>query len=536
MWTDRADIYLRSEERTPEERHLIQAWLGGQSCDFELVDNTPQVRIAASVLFALLQKDFPPRSRLHLSGAVIVGGLNLCPRTADVAISFTACCFQEPVFISGGGVGDLTLRGCKLPGLIGVSAQFDGDIQITETEIEGVLNLTSAKHSGSLTLSAVSVREPKGSTQIARHPDTPACGVILSNLQAGGGVELNRVESCGPAQMPALVTGTNLTISSCRFQAPPDECALCLDNIRVGDNLQLLGCRVPQGKVSLRNASAGCLTDDEAFWRGCSQGYVLDGLTYTHMPAECLEHIQPRMDWLTKGTTGGGSFSSQPWRQFAHVLRENGDDSAARRVMMERERLYIAHERRRMWTRLCEDWTGKTGENRSLANAVLGKFRAAWSLIPYRLHIIWSCLKRLVIGYGYDPKRPLYWSLALILVGSVLASLGWQQGVITPASDQILTSEDWLAAMALDPVSPTRHWLSSASAQHYEEFSPFLFALDTYLPVMDLGQEKAWAVTTVTTTGTIGRALWVGLQAAGWIVTSLGIAAVAGLVQKGRND
>src|SRR5690606_18613494 len=48
VWTDRSDIYLRSEERTPEERHLIQAWLDGQSCDFELVDNTPQVRIAAA--------------------------------------------------------------------------------------------------------------------------------------------------------------------------------------------------------------------------------------------------------------------------------------------------------------------------------------------------------------------------------------------------------------------------------------------------------------------------------------------------------
>ncbi|MFC0279559.1 hypothetical protein ACFOHK_02530 [Falsigemmobacter intermedius] len=531
MWTDRSDIYLRSEERSPEERHLIQAWLGGQSCDFELVDNTPQVRIAAAILFELLQKDLPPRSRLHLSGAVIEGGLNLCPRTADVAISFTACCFQEPVFISGGGVGDLTLRGCKLPGLIGVSAQFDGDIQITETEIEGVLDLTSAKLSGSLKLSAVSIREPKGSTQIARHPDAPACGAILSNLQAGGGVHLNEVASCGPAQMPALVTGTNLTISSCCFQAPPDEFALCLDNVRVGDNLQLLGCRVPQGKVSLRNASAGCLTDDEAFWSQCAQGYIIDGLSYPHMPSECLRSVQYRIDWLTRGSTSGGSFASQPWRQFAHVLRENADDSAAREILMAREKLYISHEqesiRQRTLAEYCEAFRN--------ANLV-ALTKALFGTGDYLLRWIWAFLKWSVIGFGYSPQRPFWISLVLVTLGTMLAGYGFEMGVFVPASDQILTSEDWLNAVAINPIAPTAVWSESPSALHYEEFSPFLFALDTYLPVMDLGQEKNWVVTTTTDEGDMGRHIWFAFQAAGWIVTSLGIAAVAGLVQKGRND
>ncbi|RRH78513.1 hypothetical protein [Falsigemmobacter faecalis] len=275
------------------------------------------------------------------------------------------------------------------------------------------------------------------------------------------------------------------------------------------------------------------LIDDPQSWKACTGGLDLDGFRYTHIRAENIGEIRNRISWLASATCGKLTFSSQPWRQFAQVLRENGDDSAARKVLMAREAQYISHEQTQMRARYEAARTCDWQQGPAFLKQCL---RADGLWLEYQVHRLWSCLKRLVIGYGYDPKRPLYCSVALIALGAMLAHLGWQAGVFAPASDQILTSPDWLTAMAADPVSPTQPWLSSASAQHYEAFSPFLFALDTYLPVMDLGQERSWAVTTVTTTGSIGRALWVVLQAAGWIVTSLGIAAVAGLVQKGRND
>lgn len=466
----------------------------------------------------LTAKDLPG---FELHGAVITGKLDFASHRLAKPLRFLNCRFDtEPTF-NRAEVVELTFQGCDLPGFNGYRMRASDHVNLKGCRIAGHCNLGYAQLEAGLSLaeSHFGLAERALSLQGTKI----ALGLLAPNIVTEGKCDLTCTEIAG-----------QLDVRCAQFKGV-DE-ALTLQQARIGEALFWRGVSAPTGSVNFTRAEVDLLTDDAESWENCSGGFSLDGFRYAHIRGPDLGEITARINWLTKGTTGGGSFSSQPWRQFAHVLRENGDDSAARRVMMERERLYIAHERRRMWTRLCEDWTGKTGENRSLATACLGKCRAAWSLIPYRLHIIWSCLKRLVIGYGYDPKRPLYWSLALILVGSVLASLGWQQGAITPASDQILTSGDWLAAMALDPVSPTRHWLSSASAQHYEEFSPFLFALDTYLPVMDLGQEKAWAVTTVTTTGTIGRALWVGLQAAGWIVTSLGIAAVAGLVQKGRND
>ena len=61
-----------------------------------------------------------------------------------------------------------------------------------------------------------------------------------------------------------------------------------------------------------------------------------------------------------------------------------------------------------------------------------------------------------------------------------------------------------------------------------------IYALDLFLPITDLGQEKAWRVSTATPAGAILRGISFVYQIAGWVIVSLGIAAVTGFVQ--RND
>ncbi|HRK43733.1 MAG TPA: hypothetical protein PLH11_11895 [Gemmobacter sp.] len=72
------------------------------------------------------------------------------------------------------------------------------------------------------------------------------------------------------------------------------------------------------------------------------------------------------------------------------------------------------------------------------------------------------------------------------------------------------------------------------ASQHYETFFAGIYALDLFLPIVDLGQESAWAVTTTTACGWVLRVGTLLYQIAGWIIVSLGIAAVTGFVQ--RND
>ena len=534
--------------QTRAEHRLLECWskskvciLGDGSCP-EPDWGNDDVTIRADFITQAIQF-YPNNSEFKLTGGLIPGVLSLPSDASPKSYILEMCRFGMAPDFAGAAVRKLIISHCKLPGIDASHLHPTGDVRMEDCEVTGLCNFSYASFDGGLSLNRSAFTLPEsGSAAVPDDPLLKETAVSLMGANIVRSLLANEIKVTGRFDLISARIGGQLSFDKATFgvraerpDAHPPE-ALRMQQTRIGDALLWRKVTVASGRINLTRAETDVLEDDPDSWAACKKGLDLDGFRYNHIRGKTLGNVEARIAWLTAGTTGNGSFSSQPWRHFAHILRENGDDSAARKVMMERERLYIAHERHRMWARLCAEWRGERDVERSFSQMLRAKGRTICSLFGYRLHIIWSCLKRLIIGYGYDPKRPLYWSLGFILIGWLLSVCGWQAGVFAPSSDQILTSDDWLAAMAIDATAPVRHWLSSPSAQHYEEFSPFLFALDTYLPVMDLGQEKAWAVTTVTTPGTIGRALWVGLQAAGWIVTSLGIAAVAGLVQKGRDD
>lgn len=57
-----------------------------------------------------------------------------------------------------------------------------------------------------------------------------------------------------------------------------------------------------------------------------------------------------------------------------------------------------------------------------------------------------------------------------------------------------------------------------------------------FLPVVDLGQQSTWSQTTETWAGWAARlTTWV-LQTLGYVVTSLGLAAATGIIQRNQPD
>ncbi|MBT6864286.1 MAG: hypothetical protein HOA10_02890, partial [Planktomarina temperata] len=78
-------------------------------------------------------------------------------------------------------------------------------------------------------------------------------------------------------------------------------------------------------------------------------------------------------------------------------------------------------------------------------------------------------------------------------------------------------------------------WAQTTSGRDYTSFSAFLYALDLFIPLDALGQEKNWAPSAE-------RGWWVDLgnrlrwlvQMAGWVITAIGAAVVTGLI--GRRD
>ena len=111
----------------------------------------------------------------------------------------------------------------------------------------------------------------------------------------------------------------------------------------------------------------------------------------------------------------------------------------------------------------------------------------------------------------------------------------WAEGDMTPNAAPILVSKGWIEATERHPENPAAFWSQKGQAgQDWETFQGFAYAADIVIPIVNLGQESAWAPST--SRSPWGQAGWWirwFAKAAGWIITALGAAAVTGMV---RND
>jgi hypothetical protein len=106
---------------------------------------------------------------------------------------------------------------------------------------------------------------------------------------------------------------------------------------------------------------------------------------------------------------------------------------------------------------------------------------------------LWSVLQDATVAYGYQPWRPVVWLALLVVIGSV--------------------------TYGISPPPP----LNAAEAPH---FNPVIYTLDLLLPIVDLGQERAY--------NPAGALQWFSyfLVAAGWILATTIAAGVARVVSR----
>lgn len=234
--------------------------------------------------------------------------------------------------------------------------------------------------------------------------------------------------------------------------------------------------------LNLRNGAAGAIQDDMASWPNAGK-LDLDGFVYGHIATD-LTDTKSRLKWLKLQRP----FASKPYRQLAKVMNEAGFDRGERRVLYEMED--------RIWK-----------EEGGVAATL---FR--WPL-------------SLVVGYGYYPMRALM-GLA-ILVG-----LGW--GIYAGAR----------AAGMMVPKDPQAYAYFKQNGRapaFYEPLGPLVFSLENSLPLVKLGQTDYWRPDPAPEH--VGRGGWMSsprilfgflrLQILlGWILATLFIAGVTGIVQK----
>ncbi len=194
------------------------------------------------------------------------------------------------------------------------------------------------------------------------------------------------------------------------------------------------GVRNPERtSLEMSNASAGAISDDKSCWPGPGK-LNLDGFVYGHIVSGMTD-TRSRLAWLALQQP----FTPQPYRQLAKVMRNAGVDRGARRVLF-----------------AMEDHLWK--EERTLAAAI---FR--WPL-------------SLVVGYGYYPLRALVGLFLLVVIGWGVYAGANAAGAMVPRE------ENAYAQFKANGHAPS----------HYEPLGPFVYSLENSLPLVKLGQTDRW--------------------------------------------
>lgn len=336
---------------------------------------------------------------------------------------------------------------------------------------------------------------------------------------------------------------SNLLLDGCRLEgADRHALSVVLDSTRVGGDLAvrdletagglaLRGVRVDgelrmalsdriRGAVLLGGASARVMRDE---WPPSTAtrrwslpgrnrvpqplpgpGIDLVGFNYEVIHASAEQGWRYRLRWLESrpGPEAGADgrpagertpFHAQPHGHLAAMYRRHGDSASARAVRIAQQQAIDRQIR-------------------------AGAASARWLRYPARR------LLYLTVGYGYRPWRVAWWAAGVMLVMYALLTAA-PAGVMIPSERSLSAAAN---AGALAGSAPAAEQCPRA----YPCLSRAGYAADTFLPIVDLDQEDSWRPSG---RGGWGRALvayqWFAI-ASGWVLTTIVIAAVTGVVRR----
>lgn len=561
------DDYLNDPETTEAEKALIAACREGQGWALNggqlPAEGAAEPRVRAALIGLLVMES----TSLHetgvwLEGGVITGQLDLNFARCRGRLALINCRFAEAPQMAQTELAQLSFEGSHLPGLFAQGVKVAGSLFLRGVTATGTVEVNGAQIGGQLDCEGAKL--VGGDKSLHARMATVMHDMLLRGLTATGTLDVNGaqiggqldfagatldgragkavdaqtvkvtesiflrgVTASGTVDVTGAQIGGQLNCEGATLNGG-GEMALFGQSLRVEREFMFRMVEAVTGRVDLTSAKVRDLVDDAESWRKCSD-IALDGFTYDRIGGNTSpKTFATRKPWLKKGSRFEGEFSPQPYTQFARVMRAAGHVAEARKALVERDRILFAEAEKA--DRAAFEMALQADQ------ATRADSEKIWQRMQGRR--LWAGLSYGVVGYGHMPERALIWVLGFWLLGTLLYFIAYRAGLMVPNSDVIMVSAEWLEAVKADRLAPTALWTGDAirASAHYETFFAGIYALDLFLPVVDLGQEKAWAVTTPTV---FGCGWWLRLasfvyQIVGWVVISMGLAAVTGFVQ--RND
>ncbi len=331
-------------------------------------------------------------------------------------------------------------------------------------------------------------------------------GLDANGLTVEGDLFLSGLNCTGAARLMGACIERGLSCRGARLDNP-NGYALIADGMTVGENVllderfhatgavRLRGARIEGALVcrgarfenpnasgialDLRSARLGVIADDEDSWPQRGQ-LRIDGLEYEGFAGDRTPtDARRRLEWLRRQLP---DFRPQPYDQLARVFRRMGREADAVEVLIAKQEDLIRHGKL--------SWRGR------LTRRILG----------------------ITIGHGYRSGRALLWSLAFVIAGALIFGWANARGLMAPSSPEILTDPLYRAGGTIPP--------------DYPRFEALFYSLDAFLPIVDLHQESFWLPDAGKPFGDLVRIyLWIHI-AAGWLLSTLFVSGVTGLVRR----
>jgi hypothetical protein len=395
------------------------------------------------------------------------------------------------------GTGD---RGIAL---YGDGMEVGGDLEARDNgrgafACAGQLRLVDTNVRGTASLSGIELTLPGG------------YALLGDRLQIGGDLYLRRVHCAGTLRLQKASIGATLDCSGARFERPrlrPDGTArpsLDLRAATVGKDVICSEGFSAVGGVRLRGMEAlksvqfvdAVLGDPHA---GGAIRYALNAYGLVTQDLDLRPASQPAGPVrLAQAQVGSFTDSALLWEAVDGIDLDGFDyqklnnthaiDTRQRLAWLERvmpdfapgpyEQLAAAYRR--------------GGEEERSEQVLMARQRRRYAESNL-LGRIWGALQRWTVGYGYRPWLAVCWLIFFAALGGV-----------------------WFAAHPPPPVDEGQNPV----------FNPWLFAADTLLPIVNLGQDGYWRLE--------GTSQWIaaGLIAAGWILATTAAAGAARILKR----
>lgn len=291
-------------------------------------------------------------------------------------------------------------------------------------------------------------------------------------IETSGNCFLKRVKATGEVRLPGAKIGRQLDCTGAVFDNPKSD-ALNIQAAEIKGPIILREIKL-LGILNLSYAHVTTLVDEENGWP--EKGKLsLAGFEYNSIAIGSITTAKKRLDWIR--LQGSENFSLQPYEQLAKVFRQMGHESEAKEILI--------------------------GKNKDICK--FGNIKwYSW---------LWNKFIGLTIAYGYKPWRAGLGLLGFFIFGCFLFHQANETGLMEITKERVYMDESYSDLHITPP--------------QYPEFNSCMYSLDTLIPVLDLHQEEY----RLPKAGFYRGYLWFHIIC-GWILTTLGLASLTGLIKK----